>query len=49
VALVEVGLNVVGALDIADEEVFGRSLGQNTTAEVSINMVRKRHMANPYP
>ena len=36
VAFVEIGLDIIGALDVGDEELFGRSLGQNTTADVSI-------------
>jgi hypothetical protein len=36
VAFVEVGLDIIGALDVGNEELFGRSLGQDTTVDVSI-------------
>lgn len=46
VALVKVGLDMVGALDVGDEKLLGGSLGQNTTAEVSIMSLSEK--TSPY-
>jgi hypothetical protein len=36
VAFVKIGLDIVGTLDVGNEELLGRSFSQNTTAEMSV-------------